>query len=190
MLIELLLFLSFFQVGLLGIGGDAGSQAFLEYETIERWGLLSPELLADLMVVSKILPGGTGLNAATLTGFMASAGKAGFWGTIGTSCLCVVGLALPAFIWTNVVAFFSKRRPGRLVLDCILTLLRPLLPGLIAAAAILMMTGENFGSPTSDPWRFGVSTFLFLATLVGTGIYKLNVLFMVILCGLAGMVLL
>lgn len=190
MLVELLLLLSFFQIGLLGVGGDEASLAFLEYEVIERWGLLSPSQLADLMVVSKMAPGGIFLHTATLSGYMASAPKAGFWGIIGTSFLCVAALSLPAFIWANVVDFFSKRRPTARILSCMLALLRPLLPGLIASAAILLMTSDNFGSPSQEPWRFGVSIFLFLSTLVGVGIYRIHPLFMVILCGLSGLLLL
>ena len=73
MLAFLFLFLSFAQVGLLGLGGSAGSQALLEHEllTLHHW--LSPEQLADLMVFCRTLPGGTGLNAAVLGGSAASA---------------------------------------------------------------------------------------------------------------------
>ena len=48
---------------------------------------------------------------------------------------------------------------------------------------------DTFGTPSTTPWDFMVSIFLFLATLIGIGVYKFNALFMVVLCGLAGCVL-
>ena len=68
-------------------------------------------------------------------------------------------------------------------------LLRPLVPGLIAAAALLLMNTENFGSPTESPWQLGVSIFLFLAALIGMGIYKIHAGVMILLCGIAGWIL-
>lgn len=74
----LLLMFSFAQVGFLGIGSSVGSQAFLEHEviTLHRW--LTPSQMADLMVFCRALPGGTGINTATLTGFLAASARFGF----------------------------------------------------------------------------------------------------------------
>lgn len=71
-----------------------------------------------------------------------------------------------------------------------MVVLRPLVPGLIAAAAIIMMRTDNFGSPSTTPWDFWVSIFLFLSTLIGVGYYHINALFMVVLCGITGWILL
>lgn len=71
-----------------------------------------------------------------------------------------------------------------------MAVLRPLVPGLIAAAAILLMRQDIFSSFQQSPWDFCVSVFLFLATLIGVGLYRFNAAFMIILCGLAGCILL
>ena len=51
------------------------------------------------------------------------------------------------------------------------------------------MNTENFGSPTESPWQLGVSIFLFLAALIGMGIYKIHAGVMILLCGIAGWIL-
>lgn len=190
MLLFLLLFLSFAQVGLLGLGGNAGSQALLEHEIITLHHWLTPAQLSDLMVFCRTLPGGTGLNAATLTGYLAASARFGFWGTLGASLISVVGLALPAAAWTALITKLKDHKRYQSLLDSLLVLLRPMIPGLIIAAAVLMMRADNFGSPTENPWNFWVSIFLFVATLIGTGVYRFNALFMILVCGVAGCILL
>lgn len=190
MLIYLFLFLSFLQVGAFGLGGNAGAQALLEHEAITLHHWLSPAQMADLMVFCRTLPGGTGLNAATLSGSLAAAAKFGFWGCAAASAVSVAGLALPAVAWTAVARRFKDKLKGNGLFECALVLLRPLVPGLIAGAAILMMRAENFSTPGETPWDFGVSLFLFVSTLVGVGLYRFNAVFMILLCGVAGWILL
>lgn len=189
MLLFLLLFLSFAQVGFFGLGGDAGAQAVLEHEAITLHHWLTPGQMADLMTFCRVLPGGTGVSAATLTGSLAGAARFGFGGAVAASIVAVMGLVLPAVTWTAIVGKIQSLGKYSHIFGCVMTLLRPLVPGLIAAAAILMMREENFGNPAVTPWDFGVSVFLFTATLIGVGVYRVNAAFMVLLCGLAGWLL-
>ena len=103
MLPFLFLFLSFLQVGFLGLGSNAGAQALLEHELLTNHHWLTPEQLGDLMVFCRTLPGGTPLNAAVLSGSLATAGQVGFWGTVVASVLAVLGLVVPALTWTAIV---------------------------------------------------------------------------------------
>lgn len=189
MLAFLFIFLSFAQVGFLGLGGNAGSQALLEHEllTLHHW--LTPEQLGDLMVFCRTLPGGTGLNAAVLSGSAASAATYGFWGSVAASLTAVAGLVVPSFFWTAIIDRLEQKQTYKRLLDCVLTLLRPLVPGLIAAAALLMMRSDNFGSPSLSPWDFWVSVFLFVSTLLGVAVFRFHAAFMVLLCGIAGWIL-
>ena len=189
MLIYLFLFLSFTQMGLFGLGGSLGTQALLEHDliTLHKW--LTPAQMADLMVFCRALPGGTGINAATLTGYLAAASRMGFWGCTFASLISLVSLALPSALWTYLFSLWQKNQSYKHLLDCALVLLRPLVPGLIAAAAILLMRPDTMGSPALNPWQFGVSIFLFVATLIGTLLYRFNGGFMIILAGIAGWIL-
>lgn len=190
MLVFLILFLSFFQVSFLGIGGNASAQALLEHEAITLHQWLSPGQMADLMVFCRILPGGTGFNTATMSAALATAQQYGFLGTIAASACATVGLVIPSAFWTAFYTKIQEKHKYQAFFDCTMVVLRPLIPGLIAAAAIIMMRADNFGVVSTHPWDFWISIFLFLATLIGVGYYKINALFMIIMCGIAGWILL
>ena len=68
--------------------------------------------------------------------------------------------------------------------------LRPAVVGMLAAAALLLMTEENFSSPFTNPWQFGISLFLFAATFVGTRYLKINPIRMIGYAAVAGLLLL
>ena len=176
MLTFLFLFLSFGQLGLFGIGSPAAAQVVIEHETITLHHWFTPEQMADMLTLCRALPGGSGLNAATICG-QAAAPEAASW-------------SLSAVFWTWLINRLMQHAPSQTVVHCVLTLLRPLIPGLIAAAALLMLTSENFGSILTSPWHFWISVFLATSTALGICVYKFNATFMVVLCGLAGMILL
>lgn len=190
MIIFLFLFLSFAQISLIGLGGNAGAQALLEYEVIilHRW--ITPEQLSNFMVFCRTIPGGTGLNTATLVGSLSTVSRFGFGGAILASLVSILGLVIPSALWAWLITAFRKQQKRSILFESVMSLLRPLVPGLIAAAAILMMTPDNFASPHTDPWQFGISIFLFISTLIGTCYFRFNAFFMVLLCGIAGCILL
>lgn len=68
--------------------------------------------------------------------------------------------------------------------------LRPAVVGLLAAAALLLMTKENFSSPDISPWHFWISIALFVATFFGTRVLKINPIRMILWAGFAGLMLL
>ena len=191
MLIYLFIFLSFLQMGFFGLGGNAGTQAQLEHELITLHHWLTPEQLGDLMVFCRTLPGGTGLNAATLSSALATVSQFGFWGSVLACLTAWLGLSVPAFAWTACWLKIENTTSHKNLLHCVTTLLRPMVPGLIAAAALMMMSGPgNFGSPTLSPWDFWVSVFLFISTILGVVVFRFHSTFMVLLCGIAGWFLL
>lgn len=190
MLTFLFLFLSFGQLGLFGIGGPAAAQVVIEHETITLHHWFTPEQMADVLTLCRALPGGSGLNAATICG-QAAAPEAASWSLSAMlSLVAVSALCLSAVFWTWLINRLMQHAPSQTVVHCVLTLLRPLIPGLIAAAALLMLTSENFGSIQTSPWHFWISVFLAASTALGICVYKFNATFMVVLCGLAGMILL
>lgn len=186
----LLLSLSFLQIGLLGLGGSPGAQAVLEYELMVMHPWLTPDELADLMALCRVLPGGTGIDVAAYTGFRVAGVQGSLWAAWGGGGLCVLSLAASSVLWTAALTSWEASKRYRPLLDCVLTLLRPLVPGLLVAAALLMMNAENFGVPQTDAWQFGISVFLFFAALIGVGVCRISAWFMVLLCGLAGWLLL
>lgn len=187
-MIYLSLFLSFFKAGLLGFGGPFGLLAFLGHEAIAA-GWLSSGEFADIMALSYIAPIPAGQGTAMISG-AAAAGAGSFWARIGAGGIATAGLVLPSLMWTFLIGKYLKSQRHSDIVESVMALLRPLTPGLIAAALWMLATEENFGQPADSPWQFGISVFLFVTTLVGTTVYRFNALFMIILCGLAGWILL
>ena len=62
--------------------------------------------------------------------------------------------------------------------------------GRVAAAALLLMTPDNFSLPSVNPWNFWISVWLFIATFVGTKFLKINPIRMICWAGFAGLMLL
>ena len=72
----------------------------------------------------------------------------------------------------------------------IFTGLRPAVVGLLAAATLLLCNKENFSTPSENPWQFWISIGLFIVTFIGTKIFKVNPIKMIIMAGFAGLLLL
>ena len=60
----------------------------------------------------------------------------------------------------------------------------------IAAATLLLCNRENFSTPTENPWQFWISVGLFVATYIGTKVYKINPIKMILMAAFAGLLLL
>ena len=183
------LLLSFLQIGLFGWGGPFALLSYVQHEVVVEHGWLTSAEFADVMALSRVLPGDVALDAAPLAAYRVLAGEYGTGAAIGGIVVAFTALAVPAFALSALMGRFRERLCSSDVGESILSLLRPMSPGLIAAAAILLMNADNFGSPAINPWQFGVSLFLFVATLVGSGYYRFHPLFMIVLCGLAGLLL-
>ena len=67
--------------------------------------------------------------------------------------------------------------------------LRPAVVGLLAAAALVLMTAENFGSYQTNKYQFIVSIIIFFIVFIGTKKFKLSPILMIALSGLAGWIL-
>ncbi|MDY3732715.1 MAG: chromate transporter, partial [Alloprevotella sp.] len=135
-------------------------------------------------------PGDIGQNAAALGGYAATVQPYGFWPAVGGALVATIGIALPSFLWTEFYHRFYVRFKQSGMAEGVLTLMRPLVPGLMAAAVLLLCTSGTFGTPKETPWQFGITLFLFFATLIGSALFRINSLVMIALCGIAGWLLL
>ena len=189
-MIFLLLFYTFFKIGLFGFGGGYDMLSLIQGEVVTKHAWLTAAEFTDIVAVSQVTPGPIGIYSATYVGYAAvtHAGHSASWGMLG-SCLATVAVVLPSFLlMLLVVKFFQKYRDNAIV-ESMFASLRPTVVGLIAAAAILLMTRENFSTPSESPWQFYISLFLFISTFIGTQYFKINPIRMILLCGLAGLLL-
>ncbi len=184
------LFLTFFKIGLFGFGGGYAMLSLIQGEVVSEHAWLTGAEFTDIVAVSQVTPGPIGINSATCVGYAAvtHAGYSAAWGMLG-SFLATLAVVLPSFLLMLLVVKAFRKCRQNAVVESMFSVLRPTVVGLIAAAAILLMTRENFSAPSESPWQFYISLFLFFSTFIGTQYFKVNPIRMILLCGLAGLLL-
>ena len=181
------LFCSFLMIGLFSFGGGYGMLSVIQGEVVTRHAWLTAAEFTDIVAVSQMTPGPSGINSATYVGYTA------VLNATGSEALAVLGsltaslaVMLPSIVLMLIVSrFFMKYSKHRNV-ENVFRLLRPAVVGLIASAALLLMTEENFGSPTDTPLQFWVSVALFVAAFVSMKFYKVSPILILLLAGAFG----
>ncbi len=181
-MIYLLLFYSFFKIGLFGFGGGYAMLSLIQAEVVTRHAWVNTQEFTDIVAISQMTPGPIGINAATYVGYTATGNV---WGSI----IATFAVVLPSFILMLTISKFFLKYQKHPVVVSIFSGLRPAIVGLLAAAALVLMNTENFGSPTTDTYTFVCSLVLFAVAFVGTRKYKVNPILMILGCGLAGFLL-
>lgn len=190
-MIFLSLFLTFLQIGLFGFGGGYGMLSLIQSETVVRHAWLTSAEFTNIVAISQMTPGPIGINSATYCGYTAvrNAGYGELMGVLG-SATATLALVLPSFVIMVLVCRMFMKYIHSQPVQSVLSGLRPAVVGLIGAAALLLMNVENFSSPLQNPWQFGVSIALFVATYVGTQTLKINPIRMIAWAAFAGLMLL
>ena len=187
MMLFLELFYTFFKIGLFSFGGGYGMLSVIQGEVVSRHGWLSAAEFTDIVAVSQMTPGPIGINSATYVGYTAvlNSGSPEWLAVIG-SLVASLAVMLPSLVLMLVVSrFFMKHSKNRNV-EAVFAALRPTVVGLIASAALLLMTKENFGSPVETPLQFGVSVTLFVAAFVAMKFFKVSPILILLLAGAFG----
>ncbi|MBO4827172.1 MAG: chromate transporter [Prevotella sp.] len=190
-MIFLQLFYTFFIIGLFGFGGGYGMLSLIQGEVVHHWHWMTTSEFTDIVAISQMTPGPIGINSATYCGYTAVQ-NAGY-GTgmaLAGSFTSTFALMLPSLILMILISRMFMRYMNHPTVQSVFTGLRPAVVGLLAAAALLLMTPENFSTPTQNPWQFWISCFLFVATFVGTKFMKINPIRMICYAGFAGLILL
>ena len=187
MMIFVELLCSFLMIGLFSFGGGYGMLSVIQGEVVTRHAWLTAAEFTDIVAVSQMTPGPIGINSATYVGYTA------VFNATGNELLAVLGsftasfaVMLPSIVLMLIVSrFFMKYSKHRNV-ENVFRFLRPAVVGLIASAALLLMTKENFGSPTETPLQFWVSVALFVAAFVAMKFYKVSPILILVLAGIFG----
>ena len=189
MMLFLELFYTFFKIGLFSFGGGYGMLSVIQGEVVARHGWLSSSEFTDIVAVSQMTPGPIGINSATYVGYTAvfNSGASEWLAVIG-SILASFAVMLPSVVLMLVVSRFFMKYSKNSNVEAVFKALRPTVVGLIASAALLLMTEENFGSPQETPLQFGVSVVLFVAAFVAMKFFKISPILILLLAGLFGCV--
>ena len=185
------LFYTFFIIGLYGFGGGYGMLSLIQTETVIHHHWLSSAEFTNIVAISQMTPGPIGINAATYCGYTA-AHNAGFgtWMAVLGSATATFALVLPSLILMVLISKMLMKYMKTSAVQDVFAGLRPAVVGMLGAAALLLMTEENFSSPLTHPWQFWVSVFLFAATFIGTKFLKINPIRMIGYAAVAGLLLL
>lgn len=187
MMLFLELFYTFLKIGMFSFGGGYGMLSVIQGEVVTRHGWLSAQEFTDIVAVSQMTPGPIGINSATYVGYTAviNSGAPEWLAVVGSS-VTSLAVMLPSVVLMLLVSrFFMKYSKHRSVED-VFKVLRPAVVGLIASAALLLMTEENFGSPAKNPLQFWVSVALFVAAFVAMKFFKVSPVLILLLAGIFG----
>lgn len=166
------LFISFLKIGAFSFGGGYAMLPLIEDEIIKVHGWLSTSEFVDIIAIAEMTPGSIAVNSATFLGYKVS-------GILG-SILATFAVILPSFIVMSLIFHFVEKFKKSPYVDWIFTGIRPIVLGLIAAAAVTV----------------GKNAFIdFKSVLISIGLFyivtfkKLNPIIGIVLCGILGVVL-
>lgn len=190
-MIYLYLFFTFFQIGLFGFGGGYGMLSLIQTETVIQHHWLTSAEFTNIVAISQMTPGPIGINSATYCGYAAihNAGY-GMWMSVLGSVVATTALVLPSLVLMILISKMFMKYMNTEPVQNIFNGLRPAVVGLLAAATLLLMNEENFGSMVGNPWQFWISIALFIATFIGTKYFKINPIRMICYAAFAGLMLL
>ena len=176
-MIYLQLFLSYLKIGFFGFGGGYAMLSLIQNEIVEQQGWLTASQFADIVAVSQMTPGPIAINSATYIGYTV----AGFWGSVvATFAVCLPALT----VMLALTKFFIKLKDNHYV-HGVLMGMRPVVVGMIAAAALLLMFPKQSADATFiDHW----SWILFGITLYAS-YKKINPILLIVLSGVVGIVI-
>jgi chromate transporter len=189
-MIFLELFYVFSKIGIFNFGGGYAMLSLIQDEVVNKHHWMTINEFTDIVAVSQSTPGPIGINCATYTGYTAVI-HAGYpvWAAILGAVLASLSVIwLPFILMITISRFLIKHHDSKAVTSIFGTL-RPTIVGLLLAAAFMLMSKENFGSPTESTFVFIVSITIFLLSFVGTRLYKVHPIIMILLCGLAGLLI-
>lgn len=162
-MVFLQLFWTFLKIGLFTFGGGYAMIALIQSEVTVNHHWLTPQEFTDILAVSQMTPGPVGINTATYTGYTAVL-NAGYepWQAVAGALLASGAVILLPVVLMLVAVIFLQRNKGNKDIDNIFSLLRKVVVGLIAAAALQLLTVDSFGKPSLS-LQFILSIAVFVA---------------------------
>ena len=134
------LFATFFVIGLFTFGGGYAMLSLIQGQVVVAHGWMAESTFTDIVAISQMTPGPIGINCATYVGYdvVVKAGGSHLLGIIG-SFTATAAIVLPSFIIVLALARFYMKFRNNAFFDGVMSWLRPAVPGLIGAAAIILI---------------------------------------------------
>ena len=166
---------AYLKIGLFGFGGGYAMLSLIQNEVVES-GWISSQMFTDIVAVSQMTPGPIGINSATYIGYVVT-------GSVWGSVVATVTVVLPPFLLVLFASHYIRRHKDSAVIKGAFTGLRPVVVGLIASAALLLMNSENFGYETTE--RI-ITTLICVASFCFVYFTRIHPILVIVLAGVAG----
>lgn len=157
-MIYLQLFISFFKIGLFGFGGGLAILSLIQHEVL-AYGWMSEQEFVDIVAISQVTPGPIGVNCATYVGYTATGSV---WGSVLATCAMVLPGLVIMLTLCKLYLVLSTRFADNPYFQNTLRYLRFAVLGLIAAAALLLITPATF----IDRWSVVLFAGVFVLTVL------------------------
>lgn len=146
---------AYIKIGIFGFGGGYAMLSLVEKSVVSP-GWISETMFTDIVAISQMTPGPIGINSATYIGYVApgevNPALSGIgWSLLG-SVLATLAVVIPSFILVLYSSHFIRRHSESGAIKAIFSGLRPVIVGLIASAAIMLMNVANF-NPRHVDWQ-------------------------------------
>ena len=184
MLLYLQLYWSFFKIGLFSIGGGYASLPLIEKEIVEYHKWISMSTFTDIITISQMTPGPIAINSSTFVGIQV----AGIPGAI----IATLGCVTPSVVIVLFLAKIYVKYKNLEIMSNILYGLRPAVVSLIGAAGISIIFLAFFGDKHLKLGTLNlnyISLILFTLSMFVLGKFKLNPVYIMIGCGIAGAII-
>ena len=190
---------AYIKIGIFGFGGGYAMLSLVEKAVITP-GWISETMFTDIVAISQMTPGPIGINSATYIGYVAPGSvdpalASPLWGILG-SLAATLAVVLPSFFLVLYASHFISRHQESGIIKAIFSGLRPVVVGLIASAAIMLMNSANF-NPNGVPWQLIVNIIIsivafclvFFPIRLKDKKIKLHPILVITLAGLTGFLL-
>ena len=169
---------AYLKIGLFGFGGGYAMLSLIQREVVDS-GWITNQMFTDIVAISQMTPGPIGINSATYIGYVVS-------GSVLGSIIATLTVVIPPFILTLLAYHYIERHKQSPIIQGALFGLRPVVVGLIAAAALLLMNSENFGYLTTE--RI-ITITICIASFCCVYFTRIHPIFVIILAGIAGLII-
>ena len=186
-MIFLELFINFFFIGVISIGGGLSTIPLMTEILISK-GWMVPTEIVDMIAVSEMTPGPIGINMATFAGNK----TAGILGGISATA----GLVAPSIIIIVIVAHFYTRYRTNIYVDGTMKIIRPVVTGMIAAVCANLAVITLLDIPAFRESGIFTSLFNPVSILIGISVFtasykfKVHPVILIVTSAIIGIILL
>jgi len=166
---------AYLKIGLFGFGGGYAMLSLIQSEVVDS-GWITNQMFTDIVAISQMTPGPIGINSATYIGYVVS-------GNVLGSIVATLAVVLPPFLLVLFASHYIQRHKDSALIKGAFMGLRPVVVGLIASAALLLMNSENFGYVSADRL---VAIAICVVSFLIVYFTRLHPILVIVLAGVAG----